>query len=71
MKIFTSLKVSIDFPTKFLIVSAASGLFVANHYKCIFPKFSKIFLGFLENFDNILQTISKIRKISLKIFKIV
>ena len=55
MKIFTSLLVPIDFSTKFLII-------FLNHYKCIFPKFSKFSLNFSENFDKILKNFSKNRK---------
>ena len=70
MKIFKSLQASIDFSTRFLIISLASGGPPGRPTNGYFQIFSKFSLNFRENFDKILKDFSKIRKISFKIFTI-
>ena len=58
MKNIKKLHVSIDFSTKMLIISLASGgggIRPRTPYKCILPKFSKFFPKFRENFVKILK----------------
>ena len=70
MIIFKSLPVSIDFSTKLLIISQASGgLAHQTSYKCLFPKFSNFSLNFRENFDRTLKNFQKIAKFPWKFSK--
>ena len=69
MKSFKRLQVSIDFSTRFLIISLASE---ASHPDppTYFPNFLNYSFHFRENLDYFLQMFSIDRKISFKIFKI-
>ena len=72
MTIFKSLQGSIDFSTKFLIISLASGGRAqppeppTNAY---FQNFLNFSLNFRVNFDKMLKNFAKNSKISFKIFK--
>ena len=63
MKIFKSLLVSIDFLTKFLIISLATP---TNAY---FQNFLNFSVNFRENFDDILKNFQKIAKFPLQFSK--